>query len=61
VDRTFRYLLQRTYVTFLLHSRAEAMSAPARIDPSLSQTTGSITHSRRVKVPKPKSAEAMTR
>jgi hypothetical protein len=35
---------------FRPHSRADAISAPSRIDLSLSQTTGSITHSRRVKV-----------
>ena len=46
---------------FRPHSRAEAISAPSRIDLSLSQTTGSITHSRRVKVPKPQSVEATTR
>src|SRR5215472_5292767 len=46
---------------FLPQSRAEAISAPSRIDLSLSQTAGSITHSRRVNVPKPQSVEAMTR
>src|SRR5579872_1926522 len=46
---------------FLPQSRAEAISAPSRIDLSLSQTTGSITHSRFVNVPKPQSVEATTR
>src|SRR4029077_6814151 len=46
---------------FRPHSRAEAISAPSRIDLSLSQTTGSIPHSRRVKVPNPQSVEATTR
>src|SRR5215470_12193015 len=46
---------------FLPQSRPEAISAPSRIDLSLSQTTGSITHSRFVNVPKPQSVEAMTR
>src|SRR5580704_6985757 len=49
------------HATFLPHSRAEAMSAPWRIALSLSQTTGSMTHSRLVNVPKPQSVEAMTR
>ena len=35
------------------------MSAPWRIDLSFSHTTGSITHSRPVNVPKPQSAEAI--
>ena len=38
---------QRYAALFLPHSRAEAISAPSRIDLSLSHTTGSITHSRR--------------
>src|SRR5262249_8963333 len=55
-------LSAHTYAAlFLPQSRAEAISAPSRIDLSLSQTTGSITHSRRVNVPKPQSVEAITR
>src|SRR6516225_2108394 len=46
---------------FLPQSRAEAISAPSRTDLSFSHTTGSITHSRLVNVPKPQSVEAMTR
>ena len=49
------------HATFFPHSRAEAMSAPSRIAFSFSHTTGSITHSRLVNVPKPQSVEAMTR
>src|SRR5215475_12188836 len=41
--------------------RLEAISAPSRRDFSFSQTAGSMTHSRRVNVPKPQSALAITR
>ena len=51
-----------TYAALLRpHNLADAMSAPSRIAASLSHTTGSITHSRLVKVPKPQSVEAITR
>ena len=43
------------------HRRVEAMSAPWRRAFSFSQTTGSITYSRPVNVPKPQSALAITR
>ena len=45
----------------LAPQRADARSAPSRIDLSLSHTTGATTHSRPVKVPKPQSAPAITR
>src|SRR6516225_277854 len=44
--------------TFLLHSRFEAMSAPARNVASLAHTTSSVTHSQPTKVPKPQSTPA---
>src|SRR5262249_36006610 len=53
--------LRRRYAPFWPQSGCDAMSAPSRTDLSLSQTAGSITHSRLVKVPKPQSVEAMTR
>src|SRR5215510_16570550 len=53
---------QSNYAALLRpHSLAEAMSAPLRMAASLSHTTGSITHSRLVKVPKPQSVDAITR
>src|SRR6185437_6953931 len=51
----------KNYAADLPHSARDARSAPSRIDLSLSHTTGAITHSRAVKVPKPQSAPAITR
>ena len=46
---------------FLLHSRFEAISAPARNVANLAQTTSSVTHSHPTKLPKPQSTPAITR
>ena len=49
------------YAALFPHSLREAISAPSRSDFSFSHTTGSTTHSRLVKVPKPQSVDAITR